>query len=396
MSVGRLYPPEWRWITDAQSGRPVHQLTAVGHNYHLYFYNPTVTPDGRCLVFYSERTGLANLFRLDLASGEIAQLTDAAPARADYWPFTPPVRGVAVCLAALGDGGRRVYYFEDNALRSVHLETFEHRHLLTVPADRRPSMLHANAAGDTLAFSTWDEALFAERAARAYPGEPFPEDAFFQQTTSTITRVDVATGAAEEVLRLPNFWINHVILHPTRRNLILFCHEFTPDPDRMWLLDTNTNRCAPIPGQAADEWYQHEFWSADESPGEARICFHGGWHADPTRAFAGWCRADGSGYARFTHTTPGRAYAHYNLHPAGRAFVTDGEAHPGCLSRVELVDGQQRFTVLCRHDSSEPVEDQRAHPHPSFTPDGRHVLFTANHVGLSNIYAVTWDAPADA
>ena len=33
-------------------------------------------------------------------------------------------------------------------------------------------------------------------------------------------------GAAEEVLRLPNFWINHVLLHPTDRNRLLFCHEF--------------------------------------------------------------------------------------------------------------------------------------------------------------------------
>lgn len=387
MSVGRLYPPEWRWTTDAQSGRPVRQLTSVGHNYHLYFYNPTVTPDGRYLVFYSERTGLANLFRLDHDSGEIAQLTDAAPVRAEYWPFSPPAQGVGLCLAALGDGGRRVYYFEGNHLRSVHVETFEPELLLTVPADRRPSMLNANAAGDTLAFATWDEALFADRARRAYAGEKFPDQAFFQHTPSTIMRVDVVTGTAEEVLRLPNFWINHVLPHPTRRNLLLFCHEFTPRPDRMWLLDTVTGACAPVPGQTASEWYQHEFWSAD---GE-RICFHGGWWPDQASAFAGWCQPDGAGYERFTHTTPGRVYAHYNLHPSGQGMVTDGEAHPGCISRVELVDGQQRFEVLCRHNSYEPVEDQRAHPHPSFTPDGRHVIFTANHGGLSNVYAVGWD-----
>ena len=58
--------------------------------------------------------------------------------------------------------------------------------------------------------------------------------------------------------------------------------------------------------------------------------------------------------------------------------------------------GEQVFEVLCRHDTHEPVEDQRAHPHPSFTPDGRQVVFTANHGGQSNIYLVDWDAAGAA
>jgi hypothetical protein len=92
------------------------------------------------------------------------------------------------------------------------------------------------------------------------------------------------------------------------------------------------------------------------------------------------------------HRTPGRGYAHYNLHPTGAGMVTDGEAHPGCISRVHLRGGEQIFEVLCRHDSEEPEEDQRCHPHPSFTPDGRRVVFTANHGGKSNVYLVDWDA----
>src|SRR5437899_3484017 len=116
MPVGSVSPSEWSWTVDAQTGRFVKKLTATGSNYHLYFYNPSVTPDGRSLVFYSDRTGLSNLFRLDLASGQIVQLTDATPERAEYWPFSPPVRGAAACLAALADQGRSVYYFTGNTL----------------------------------------------------------------------------------------------------------------------------------------------------------------------------------------------------------------------------------------------------------------------------------------
>jgi oligogalacturonide lyase len=388
MPIGTVFPPEWRWLVDAQTGRPVQQLTALGSNYQLYFYNPSVTPDGRSLVFYSDRTGLSNLFRLDLASGEILQLTDAGPARAEYWPFSPPIRGVAACLAALGDEGRAVYYFEGNALQAVDLDGRQGRRVLDLPVGRRPSILHADAAGRTLVFATWDEALFQAWSQRAYAGERFAGDDFFQETTSTIERVDPRSGQAEEVLRRPAFWINHALVHPTRPHQILFCHEFTSQPDRMWLLDTQAGSCAPVPGQAPDEWYEHEFWSAD---GE-RVCFHGGWKGQPERAFCGWYEPASGQRQTFAHATPGRAYAHYNLHPGGRAMVTDGEARPGCISRVHLRDGQQVFEVLCRHDSYEPVEDQRAHPHPSFTPDGRRVVFTANHGGRSNIYMVDWEA----
>ena len=71
-------------------------------------------------------------------------------------------------------------------------------------------------------------------------------------------------------------------------------------------------------------------------------------------------------------------------------MVTDGEARPGCISKVHLRDGQQVFEVLCRHDSYEPEEDQRCHPHPSFTPDGQRVVFTASHGGQSQVYLVDW------
>jgi hypothetical protein len=72
-------------------------------------------------------------------------------------------------------------------------------------------------------------------------------------------------------------------------------------------------------------------------------------------------------------------------------MVTDGEARPGCISRVHLRDGKQIFEVLCRHDSYTFGDDQRCHPHPSFTPDGRQVVFTSNRTGSSNVYLTDWD-----
>jgi Oligogalacturonate lyase len=79
------------------------------------------------------------------------------------------------------------------------------------------------------------------------------------------------------------------------------------------------------------------------------------------------------------------------LRPDARQMVTDGEARPGCISKVRLEDGRQQYEVLCRHDSYQFGDDQRCHPHPSFTPDGRQVVFTSNRSGSSNVYLVDWE-----
>ena len=388
MTVGQVYPPEWRDAVDPLTGHRVRQLTdSPAEDYHLYFYNPSVTPDSQYLIFLSERTGLSNLFRLDLESGEILQLTDAQPARAEYWPFTGDIRGVGACLPAIGNHGQEVFYFEGVHLWAVEIESLAQRSILSLPSDRRPSMLQADASGETLVFATWDESLFQDWSRRAYAGENFTDDRFFQETTSTIMRVDALSEQAEEVLYKERFWINHVHVNPHDRDLILFCHEYSPLPDRMWLLNMTDERCEPIPGQGVDEWYEHEFWSADGQ----RICFHGGSRSDDTAGFCGWCSPDGTGYIKAYHRTSGRAYAHYNLHPDGEIMVTDGEARPGCISKVQLTDERQDFELVCRHDSYTFGDDQRCHPHPSFTPDGQQVIFTSNRTGTSNIYLTDWD-----
>lgn len=386
MSVGQIYPPEWSTFTDAETGRRITQLTnSVAEDYHLYFYNPTTTPDGKYLIFISERTGISNLFRLDLFTGAIVQLTDVPPARADYYPFTyKPFYGVGACLPAVG--ARNAYYFVGNELFSVNWENFETHCLLNLPDDRRPSILHVNAAGTTLVFATWDEALFQDSAERFYAGEPMSSDEYWQATTSTIHRLDTVTGQCEEILRTGKFWINHVLIHPTNRDLVLFCHEYSDAPDRMWLLNAATGEYSVLPGQGADEWYQHEFWSQDGT----RICFHGGIKADDTVGFCGWYELATGRYEKFFHHTPGRSYAHYNLHPDGKTMITDGEARPGFISRVVLHNGAQQFEPLARHDAYKYDDDQRCHPHPSFTPDGTRVIFTSNRTGTSNVYIMDW------
>jgi hypothetical protein len=323
------------------------------------------------------------------------QLTDTQPVRAEYWPFSFASRGAGACLSAIGNGGREVFYFEGTRLLAANIYDLSQRQVLSLAPDRRPSVINADAAGQTLVFATWDEALFQEGSRRMRTAsDPLPEDDFFQQADTTIMRVDAAPGSAEEVARLEKFWSNHVLINPHNRDLLLFTHEFfDASParkrcDRMWLLNTATGQVGAIPGQPVEDWFMHEYWSRDGQ----RVCFHGGRVAEQdVHGFCGWCAPDGKAYSEFHHRTPGRGYGHYNLYPDGRTMITDGEAHPGCISKVNLHDERQEFEVLCRHDSYKFVDDQRCHPHPSFTPDGKKVVFTSNRAGSSNVYMTDWD-----
>ena len=63
MTDGRTYALEWHNDRDPLTGRLVRRLTgSSAEGYHLYFYNPSVTPDGKYLIFNSKRTRASNVF----------------------------------------------------------------------------------------------------------------------------------------------------------------------------------------------------------------------------------------------------------------------------------------------------------------------------------------------
>ncbi|MEZ4637918.1 MAG: hypothetical protein R2856_23660 [Caldilineaceae bacterium] len=79
MSVGEVFAPEWTVFDDPISGVQVKQLTNYkGHSHHFYFTNPGWYAGGTKLLFGSDRANRANLYSIDLGSGEITQLTDLA------------------------------------------------------------------------------------------------------------------------------------------------------------------------------------------------------------------------------------------------------------------------------------------------------------------------------
>src|SRR5262245_48883839 len=116
MSAGDRYPPEWRRSTDPDTGVAVVQLTSAPCvNPAPYFLNrawasPNGAGAGDCVIVTSYRDGgLPNLFAVDLAGGEVLQLTDSG----DVGPWS----------ACVSRDGRRVFYGAGRELRVVDLAT---------------------------------------------------------------------------------------------------------------------------------------------------------------------------------------------------------------------------------------------------------------------------------
>ena len=77
--IGKIYPSEKRTFIDSVSGHRVTQLTDQGINVHMYFTDNSFDLSGREIYFVSDRgheRGHFNIFRMNLDSGEMIQLTD--------------------------------------------------------------------------------------------------------------------------------------------------------------------------------------------------------------------------------------------------------------------------------------------------------------------------------
>ena len=77
MGKGKIFHDTPFTYTDQYSGREIRRLTDyLGHSHHFYFTDPCWFNGNRSLVFCSDRENRTNLFRYDLDTGTITQMTD--------------------------------------------------------------------------------------------------------------------------------------------------------------------------------------------------------------------------------------------------------------------------------------------------------------------------------
>jgi hypothetical protein len=379
--IGDITAAEWRGFTDLETGRRMTQLTsAEANSYPLYYFVTSFTADGRHLVFHSERSGQVQLYRLDLESGEIGQLTDGRTRDAGWAIWCEwHLDGIYNHLSAINPKTDEVYYFEDDEIRSAHVPSFENRLLAKLPPGRMPIGQSAvSPDGSLFGFVHVDAAtyvaLLKERETREKAGQPIwgaqHHRAFRNAVPTTLALVETATGAMRTVIET-DYHFHHVLFVDDETILVNHPREVAG----MWTIGVNGGPTKPLRPADAEGAHgaavMHQVvtergivYEAVDRDAEGRDTTYFGKFDPATGAFSerrvpleGYMHAgfDPAGTFDFIERA-GNGHELWSLHPGGEP---DEPLRPELLYRLR----------------SPAHDDQRQHAHPFLSPDRQRLFF---------------------
>ena len=364
MAKGTVRPSESRTFYDRCTGTRIRQVTAASAlHHHPFFIIPAYDDAMQRLIFVSYRTGTPQVFAEERTTGELRQLTD----RPDLgeWSVHPSHNGDAVFFTAGTSGWR------------LDLETLEERELVNLAATAMKEEGMVAAAMGTTALSH-DDKWWAVR--------------FNIGKESALAIIDTDTGKHDIILRRDS--IGHLQFCPEDSNLLYYAGPLT---DRVWVIhrDGSGNRRLYARNVEKNEWITHETWI----PGTRELAF-----VDWPRGVR--CINVDTGLER--QVTSVNAW-HAISNPAGTRMVADTNFPDIGIQTFDPRDGIGEPQALCYPNASSigehwngpfpyangPIQvyaPQHTHPHPSFSPDGQHIVFTSDRSGYAQIYEATFSA----
>jgi len=372
MAVGDVFEAQIEEWADPETGALMRRLTGDGsENSHLYFTCTSfVGDDAERVIISSDRAGGGAYFLLEIAQRRMVQVTENL---------------VSSFSQACLDPGGRLFHFQDAALKVTDLATLQGEDLYRVPDGFRPALPTCTADGSHVAFAYMERSELSTETGVIYSTMA---ERYYQHPACVIMRIDTGSGTAEAVWGERN-WISHVCIHPTRPDLILFCHEGGSHvTQRMWTVDASVRhgrQAQPLFRQEFNESCCHEYFTRTGEVGFQVI----GESEGEALHYNCFVRPDGSWLRQFL--LPGPRPGHIQSNSDNTLVVGDcgyltpddpeGRAY---MSLIRHVNGRGQVTRLCRHDSSWTT--QQSHPHPIFSPDDRWALFTSDAGGPCNVY----------
>lgn len=369
---GSRHPSECQKRRDARTGARVLQLTShPSINHNLYFLTSSLDPDERSLVFASNRSGRINFFRLGFPHGEIVQLTDE--------------EGVHGYSGVFSRDGRRLYYTAAGAVRWVELQSLEEGTLARFPgAGLGECSLSADGRWIVTAIKR------AHRFGLA---------------------VVATDGSGGDVILDLDRTVIHPQFHPTNPDWIAYSQDPAP---RMWLVrrDGSGNRCLYEHGN--DEFLVHETFlgSGDDLivvrwPYELRrfhlatgtfsvIAAFNAWHIassrDGTRVLCDTVHPDIGLQLVDVATGQRWTLCHPNSSCQGSQWRKDryALAEEWAAAAAE----RERSLSWMEMKTDTVYGPQWTHPHPSFSPSGRWVVYCSDVTGHPQVYAVDLESLA--
>lgn len=356
LAVPQKMVVEWQKPLDPYTGREVWQITSHDSgNVAVYFERQAFTADDRYLVFMSKRTGAWQIYRCDLQSGELAQVS---PRPVESSSFT------------INPDGKSVGYISDNVLYKTDVATLDEKvwfdfHGLLGGAARFSSSFSADARYTLVSTRT--------------------------DSGPAIYRLDLNSGTLEHAITWWGERISHPLICPTNPDLI----TFVPGPDtqndmslpmekraRTWIVDMKTKKARPFLTMPYGFRATHESWCADGS----RFFFY-------RKTQPGWIPVSIGSVSqtgddmKFYYTHDEIRLGHGISSADGKWFISDGQdSYYNPLILINLQTGQE--TIVCWPNASIEKNGQFGHVHPSFSRSGRFVCYTSDVSGIPQVYVV--------
>ncbi len=373
MAKGTVHSSESRTFYDRGTGTHIRQVTAASAlHHHPFFIIPAYDDAMQRLIFVSYRTGTPQIFAEERATGELRQLTD----RPDLgeWSVHPSHNGEAVFFTAGTSGWR------------LDLDTLEERELVNFDVACKSKLAVKGAA---TAMKEEGMVAAAMGTTALSHDDKWWAVKFNIGKEAALAIIDTDTGEHDIILQRDS--IAHLQFCPDDDNLLYYAGPLT---DRVWVIhrDGSGNRRLYTQNVEKKEWITHETWI----PGTRELAF-----VDWPRGVR--CINVDTGTER--QVTSFNAW-HAISNPAGTRMVADTNFPDIGIQTFDPRDGIGEPQTLCYPNASSigehwngpfPYADgpiqvyapQHTHPHPSFSPDGQHIVFTSDRSGYAQIYEAT-------
>ena len=383
--IGRTWPSEIRERKDPITGRTVQQLTSTGNNVHLYFTENSFTAGDNTIIFRSDRAAgeeraphespRYNLFRMDLLTGEVVQLTDE-PAPVGSVTKTPD--------------SRLVVYATGNTIKCLDTTTgtssvvYEETGNYSLGA---PSISHNRRY---IAFCRNEQV-----GVDSGPNYTGFKDRYYLVKDGRITLAYLDGSGWLDIFK-DTHQVGHFQFCPDDSTLGTYCHEgpWNLVTQRMWLLDFAAREARPCFRQGEQDSIGHEFWTQD---GLIFFDNRGPDHdgtitSDRTQAVATHVAVKEQKMVPFVGLIDRRGELrrridmpyycnHYHANPDNTILVGDDVDD---LLLIDISGEEASLEVLCTHGTS--WHTQSSHCHPTWSWDGSRILFASDEGGRVNLY----------
>lgn len=311
---------------------------------HLYFHNRSFSPDDKLVLFESTLDGGNNLFMMELASGQVTQLTEGYDL--DYFAY-------------MDRSGKRVFFGADGCIKAVDIATLEES--VIVDAQKLVKEKVTKCSG---AFPSWD----GKHLVCFYEAKP----------EYGLIVVNLESGEAKIILKGEQH-VRHCQFCPNDHNLILYAHEgnWAGIRARMWLteIDGSNNRRVRDHDDGDFEQAGHEFWG------------------NTGRNVYFTIRREGKVFfARYNVDTDSEETLfeldneHGTITMDDRHIITDSKLGEGEMYIVDLQS--KEVQVLCYHKMSWIPEMSRFHPHVTVSYKSNQAIFTTDGYGKPGVFLV--------